>query len=137
MEIPASTLEGFKHFIEEHERLIRENEGLREKLAEIRKYALTIHSVATELPEPLPRVASKEALNRSITELELSVRSENVLKDADVRTVSQLVLKTEAEVLRMKNSGRKSLNEIKEVLAQLGLRLGMTETEIGNLLPID
>ena len=66
-----------------------------------------------------------ENLNRSVEELELSVRSYNCLKNANIQTIGELVQKTEAEMLKTKNFGRKSLNEIKEILAQMGLSLGM------------
>jgi DNA-directed RNA polymerase subunit alpha len=66
-----------------------------------------------------------EHLDRSVEELELSVRSYNCLKNADIRTIRELVLKTESEMLRTKNFGRKSLSEIKELLASMGLSLGM------------
>jgi DNA-directed RNA polymerase subunit alpha len=66
-----------------------------------------------------------ENLNRSVEELELSVRSYNCLKNADIRTIGELVQKTEAEMLKTKNFGRKSLNEIKEILQGMGLSLGM------------
>ncbi|NNL78109.1 MAG: DNA-directed RNA polymerase subunit alpha, partial [Desulfobacterales bacterium] len=66
-----------------------------------------------------------ENLYRSVEELELSVRSANCLKNADINQIYQLVSKTEAEMLKTKNFGRKSLNEIKEVLAEMGLSLGM------------
>jgi DNA-directed RNA polymerase subunit alpha len=64
-------------------------------------------------------------LFRSVDELELSVRSANCLKNADIRYIGELVQKTEAEMLKTKNFGRKSLNEIKEILAEMGLSLGM------------
>ena len=64
-----------------------------------------------------------EVLNRSVEELELSVRSYNCLKNANIQTIGELVQKTEAEMLRTKNFGRKSLNEIKEILSGLGLSL--------------
>jgi DNA-directed RNA polymerase subunit alpha len=64
-------------------------------------------------------------LYRSVEELELSVRSANCLKNADIHKIWQLVSKTEAEMLKTKNFGRKSLNEIKEVLSEMGLSLGM------------
>lgn len=64
-------------------------------------------------------------LFRSVDELELSVRSANCLKNADIKYISDLVQKTEAEMLKTKNFGRKSLNEIKEILAEMGLSLGM------------
>ena len=66
-----------------------------------------------------------ENLNRSVEELELSVRSANCLKNAEINKIYQLVQKTEAEMLKTKNFGRKSLNEIKEVLTDMGLSLGM------------
>lgn len=67
----------------------------------------------------------RELLDRSVDELELSVRSHNCLKNANIRTIGELVQKTESEILKTKNFGRKSLNEIKEILQQMGLTLGM------------
>lgn len=66
-----------------------------------------------------------ENLFRSVDELELSVRSANCLKNADIRYIGELVQKTEQEMLKTKNFGRKSLNEIKEILSEMGLSLGM------------
>lgn len=66
-----------------------------------------------------------ENLYRSVEELELSVRSANCLKNAEILKLYQLVQKSEAEMLKTKNFGRKSLNEIKEVLSEMGLSLGM------------
>jgi DNA-directed RNA polymerase subunit alpha len=66
-----------------------------------------------------------ENLYRSVEELELSVRSANCLKNAEILKLYQLVQKSEAEMLKTKNFGRKSLNEIKEVLTDMGLSLGM------------
>ena len=66
-----------------------------------------------------------ENLYRSVEELELSVRSANCLKNANILKIYQLVNKTESEMLKTKNFGRKSLNEIKEVLNEMGLSLGM------------
>lgn len=68
---------------------------------------------------------SNEHLMRSVEELELSVRSANCLKNANIHKIYQLVSKTEAEMLKTKNFGRKSLNEIKEVLSDMDLSLGM------------
>ena len=76
-----------------------------------------------------------ENLNRSVEELELSVRSYNCLKNANIQSIGELVQKTEAEMLKTKNFGRKSLNEIKEILAQMGLSLGMKIDEHGNAVP--
>ena len=66
-----------------------------------------------------------ELLNKNIDELEFSVRATNCLKNANIKTIGELVLKTEQEILQMKNFGRKSLSEIKDVLSGMGLRLGM------------
>jgi DNA-directed RNA polymerase subunit alpha len=66
-----------------------------------------------------------ENLYRSVNELELSVRSANCLKNADIKFIGELVQRTEAEMLKTKNFGRKSLNEIKEILADMDLHLGM------------
>src|SRR5262252_2277228 len=67
----------------------------------------------------------KKLLNMSVNEIELSVRAANCLNNANITTVGQLAMKTEAEMLRYRNFGKKSLNEIKEKLQQLGLSLGM------------
>ena len=75
-----------------------------------------------------------EVLNRSVEELELSVRSYNCLKNANIQTIGDLVQKTEAEMLRTKNFGRKSLNEIKEILSGLGLSFGMKFDAQGRLM---
>ena len=75
-----------------------------------------------------------EVLNRSVEELELSVRSYNCLKNANIQTIGDLVQKTEAEMLRTKNFGRKSLNEIKEILSGLGLTFGMKFDAQGRLI---
>ena len=72
-----------------------------------------------------PRAALNENLDKSVEELELSVRSYNCLKNANIRTIRELVQKTEGEMLKTKNFGRKSLNEIKEILTGMGLNLGM------------
>ena len=66
-----------------------------------------------------------EQLNRSVEELELSVRSYNCLKNADIKLIGDLVTKSETEMLKTKNFGRKSLNEIKDLLSEMGLSLGM------------
>jgi len=72
-----------------------------------------------------PATTSNEHLDKSVEELELSVRSYNCLKNANIRTLRELVQKTEGEMLKTKNFGRKSLNEIKEILASMNLSLGM------------
>jgi DNA-directed RNA polymerase subunit alpha len=63
-------------------------------------------------------------LSRSVNELELSVRAANCLKNANIKTIADLVQKSEGEMLRTKNFGKKSLNEIKEILSEMGLSLG-------------
>ena len=74
--------------------------------------------------------AFHNTLNRPVDELELSVRSYNCLKNADIRTILDLVQKTEPEMLKTKNFGKKSLHEIKEVLAEMGLTLGMDLSDL-------
>src|SRR5437667_12424614 len=75
--------------------------------------------------ELLPRAEINENLFRNVDELELSVRASNCLKTANIRTIADLVQKTEAELLKTKNFGKKSLNEIKTILGEMGLSLGM------------
>jgi len=77
------------------------------------------------LPDQIETEKLNENLFRSVDELELSVRSANCLKHANIKLIGDLVQKTEAEILATKNFGRKSLNEIKEILAEMGLGLGM------------
>jgi DNA-directed RNA polymerase subunit alpha len=89
------------------------------------------------VPEPVavkPVQTQNENLDRSVDELELSVRSYNCLKNSDIRTIRDLVQKSEAEMLKTKNFGRKSLNEIKDILSSMGLGLGMRFDENGNLV---
>jgi DNA-directed RNA polymerase subunit alpha len=88
---------------------------------------INFEEVAEVSEEPAERGAGQmnEVLNRSVEELELSVRSYNCLKNANIQTIGDLVQKSEAEMLRTKNFGRKSLNEIKEILAGLGMSFGM------------
>jgi DNA-directed RNA polymerase subunit alpha len=101
--------------------------------AKILKEQMTIYiNFDEELePEPEKKVEEKEKakfnenLYRSVEELELSVRSANCLKNANIIKIYQLVSKTEAEMLKTKNFGRKSLNEIKDVLSEMDLSLGM------------
>ena len=87
-----------------------------------------------QAPEEALSVAN-EHLDKSVEELELSVRSYNCLKNADIRTIRELVQKTEPEMLRTKNFGRKSLNEIKEILLTMGLGLGMRLDEPAGAMP--
>lgn len=101
--------------------------------AKILKEQMTIFINFDELFEPEPVEKTEEIekprlnenLYRSVEELELSVRSANCLKNANIVKIYQLVSKTEAEMLKTKNFGRKSLNEIKEVLSEMDLSLGM------------
>lgn len=80
-------------------------------------------------PEPVQHEEESEEFNenllRTVEELELSVRSANCLQNANITYIGELVQKTEAEMLKTKNFGRKSLKEIKEILAEMGLALGM------------
>jgi len=99
--------------------------------AKILKEQLTIFiNFEEQLETPALHVDEPEPLNpnlfKSVDELELSVRSANCLQNANIRFIGELVQKTEAEMLKTKNFGRKSLNEIKDTLSSLGLSLGMT-----------
>ncbi len=101
---------------------------------------MTIFINFEELPEAVEEPGERapgqmsEILNRSVEELELSVRSYNCLKNANIQTIGDLVQKTEAEMLRTKNFGRKSLNEIKDILGSLGLSFGMRMDAQGRLV---
>ena len=78
-----------------------------------------------EESSPANELLQNENLYRTVEELELSVRSANCLQNANIQLIGELVQKTEAEMLKTKNFGRKSLNEIKEILATMGLSLGL------------
>jgi DNA-directed RNA polymerase subunit alpha len=100
--------------------------------AKILRDQLSIFLNFEELPEPEEDAegdedmrAFNENLNRPVEELELSVRSANCLQNANIKLIGQLVQKTEGEMLKTKNFGRKSLKEIKEILSTMGLSLGM------------
>jgi DNA-directed RNA polymerase subunit alpha len=101
--------------------------------AKILKEQMTLFINFDEQLQPKPDTKTEKPetpqfndnLYRSVEELELSVRSANCLKNADINKIYQLVSKTEPEMLKTKNFGRKSLNEIKEVLTEMGLSLGM------------
>ena len=97
--------------------------------AKILKDQLTVFINFEEEEEPAEPEQEEEPLNenlfRSVEELELSVRSANCLQNANIHLIGELVQKTEAEMLKTKNFGRKSLKEIKEILADMGLSLGM------------
>ena len=79
----------------------------------------------TETKQDDEKAKLKKLLNMSVNEIELSVRAANCLNNANITSVGQLAMKTEAEMLKYRNFGKKSLNEIKEKLASLGLSLGM------------
>ena len=97
--------------------------------AKLLKEQLTIFINFPEEPEPVEETSEEEPqlnenLFRTVDELELSVRSANCLKNADIKYIGELVQKSEGEMLKTKNFGRKSLNEIKEMLSEMGLTLG-------------
>lgn len=99
--------------------------------AKVLKEHLTMFINFEEEPEGLEEKALEEPptfnenLYRGVNELELSVRAANCLRNANIRYIGELVQKTEQEMLKTKNFGRKSLNEIKEILVEMGLNLGM------------
>jgi len=96
---------------------------VKEQLSIFINFDETEEPSAVELPRSEP--VMNENLFRSVDELELSVRSANCLQNAAIKTIGDLVQKTEGEMLKTKNFGRKSLKEIKEILAEMGLSLGM------------
>jgi DNA-directed RNA polymerase subunit alpha len=77
-------------------------------------------------PQDDEKAKLRKLLNMSVNEIELSVRAANCLNNANITTVGQLAMKSEQEMLKYRNFGKKSLNEIKEKLAALGLGLGMS-----------
>jgi DNA-directed RNA polymerase subunit alpha len=92
-------------------------------------------NLGEEMEIPKPEIKSEHKrpmvnLNRSVEELELSVRSYNCLQKANIKTIRELVGKTDSEMLKTRNFGRKSLNEIKAILSGMGLSLGMSDDEI-------
>lgn len=99
--------------------------------SKILKDQLSVFLNFEEEPETVAEIQTEKGsqfnpnLYRSVEELELSVRSANCLQNANIRYIYELVQKTEAEMLKTKNFGRKSLNEIKEILTEMGLGLGM------------
>ena len=99
--------------------------------SKIMKDQLSVFLNFEEEPEPVTMPKEEGAaqfnqnLYRSVEELELSVRSANCLQNANIKYIYELVQKTEAEMLKTKNFGRKSLNEIKDILSEMGLSLGM------------
>jgi DNA-directed RNA polymerase subunit alpha len=98
----------------------------------------TEETVSSAAPVQRVHLAPNENLDRSVEELELSVRSYNCLKNANITTIRELVQKTESEMLKTKNFGRKSLNEIKEILGGMGLGLGMRFDEKGTpIMPVE
>ena len=101
-------------------------EAFLRKVAEI--FGLAGQSFLHSAEEAKPDLAFNPVLLKKVDELELSVRSANCLKNDNIVYIGDLIQKTEAEMLRTPNFGRKSLNEIKEVLAQMGLHLGMEVT---------
>ena len=99
--------------------------------SKILKDQLSVFLNFEEEPEPVAEIKEEGGtgfnpnLYRSVEELELSVRSANCLQNANIKYIYELVQKTEAEMLKTKNFGRKSLNEIKDILGEMGLSLGM------------
>jgi DNA-directed RNA polymerase subunit alpha len=100
---------------------------LRDQLAVFLNFEDEEETVRVESKAVAPTAAapSNNFLLKPVSELELSVRSANCLQNANIKHIYELVSKTEGEMLRTKNFGRKSLNEIKEILSQMGLGLGM------------
>ena len=104
-------------------------EGSHEHLHQLRRAVENV-----EIPTDTVHDPRLEHLDRSVEELELSVRSYNCLKNANIQTIRELVQKSENEMLKTKNFGRKSLNEIKDILVKMGLSLGMKFDEHGRII---
>ena len=112
---------------------ITPDEALKESSAILRHHLEVFDTVSAdsvefetghkEISEETNRL--RKLLNMSVNEIELSVRAANCLNNANINTVGELAMKTEQEMLKTKNFGRKSLNEIKEILSGMGLGLGM------------
>jgi DNA-directed RNA polymerase alpha subunit len=135
-EIPESHLKGLGELVAEKQRLTEENRILRQqkedlirRIERIAMYATAISSIASGVPD-LPAIFSQ-----STREPQFSIRLYRCLNNANLRTIGDVVRKTEQEILRTKNFGRKPLNELKEVLSTQGLWLGMTNDEILAWLP--
>jgi DNA-directed RNA polymerase subunit alpha len=110
-----------------HDALLRASAILRHHLDVFVNYddeAVEFEEAPAEQSEE--NAALKKLLNMSVNEIELSVRAANCLNNANITSVGQLAMKTEAEMLKYRNFGKKSLNEIKDKLSELGLSLGMT-----------
>ncbi|HJM65442.1 MAG: DNA-directed RNA polymerase subunit alpha [Roseibacillus sp.] len=113
--------------VEPHEALLHASAILRHHLDVFVNYdddAVEFEEAPAEQSEE--NAALKKLLNMSVNEIELSVRAANCLNNANITSVGQLAMKTEAEMLKYRNFGKKSLNEIKDKLSELGLSLGMT-----------
>ncbi len=114
---------------------ITPDEALDKSAKKIREYLLPF-LISYESPEDISASVDKdlekrlEFLNKDVSELELSVRSAHCLKNANIKTIKDLVFKSETEMIKTKNFGKKSLNEIKQILANMGLRLGMTHEDL-------
>ena len=92
--------------------------------------------VEEEVDEEVMRV--RKLLDKSVDELELSVRSSNCLRAAEIKTIADLVQKSEPEMLKYRNFGRKSLKEIQDILGEMGLAFGMDITRYyENKLPVN
>jgi DNA-directed RNA polymerase subunit alpha len=112
--------------VEPHDALLQASAILRHHLDVFVNYddnAVEFEEAPAEQSEE--NAALKKLLNMSVNEIELSVRAANCLNNANITSVGQLALKTEAEMLKYRNFGKKSLNEIKDKLHELGLGLGM------------
>lgn len=110
-------------------------EALDKSAKKLREYLMPF-MISYESPEEIKTSMDKdfekrlEFLNKDVSELELSVRSAHCLKNANIKTIKDLVFKSEAEMIKTKNFGKKSLNEIKQILTNMGLRLGMTHEDL-------
>jgi DNA-directed RNA polymerase alpha subunit len=136
-------LEGLKQLVDEHRLLNQQNRALTQEnfLLKNRIEAMAAHARAiVDLCSDAPVNENKELpaiFKQAVEEPDFSVRLYNCLKNANLITIGEVVQKTEAEILRSRNFGRKATNELKGVLATQGLRLGMTEMDMLAWIPPD
>jgi DNA-directed RNA polymerase alpha subunit len=139
----GSHLEGLKQLVDEHRLLSQQNRELAQEnfLLKNRIEAIVVHTRAIlDLCSDVPANEKKELhaiFKQTVEEPNFSVRVYNCLKNAHIQTIGELVQKTEDDILHTKNFGRKDFNELKQVLATQGLRLGMNEGDMLAWIPPD
>jgi DNA-directed RNA polymerase alpha subunit len=134
-EVTAGQLQGLKELVQDHQRLIESDEALQNHIREIGQHARAILDICESALGG--SIAMPAIFRESVEHPEFSIRTYNCLKNASIQTIGELVVKTEQELLCVRNFSRKSSDEIAEVLATRGLRIGMTEAEMRAWTPPD